>query len=590
MRRFVVPTLLLATAVLCCPPLRAQESAAAGETKPQRDARMRWWREARFGLFIHWGVYAVPAGFYKGKPVPGIGEWILRQATIPVAEYRAFAREFNPVRYDPDAWAALAREAGMKYIVITSKHHDGFALFDSKVTDWDVVDATPYKKDVLAPLAAAARRRGLKFGLYYSQAQDWVHPGGAKAGMSEGDGWDPAHRGSFEDYLRRIAVPQVREILTAYRPDVLWWDTPTWMTPERAAPLHALLARRPGIITNNRLGGGYAGDTDTPEQHIPATGIPGRDWEVCMTMNDTWGYKSDDNNWKSTETLIRNLVDIASKGGNFLLNVGSTARGEIPRPSVERLRAIGRWMRVNGEAIYGTAASPFARLPWGRCTRKARGSGATLYLHIFDWPQDGRLLVPGLKSRITSARLLSGRARLRTETSGEGVVVRVPATAPDPIASVIAVDVAGPLEIARVLPRQAADGSVTLTALEADIHAAGGAEARVEASAGGVPNVGYWTDPHAFVSWRFQIERTGVFEIVAELATEAGSRFRVTAGNQTLDAEVPATGGYGSYRKVVLGRLNLARPGEIELAVRPDAGNWRPINLRSVTLRPATPP
>ena len=560
------------------------------ETGPQRDARMHWWRSARFGMFIHWGVYAVPAGFHKNRPIPGIGEWILRQAEIPVAEYRAFAREFNPVRYDPDAWAALAREAGMKYLIITSKHHDGFALYDSKVTEWDVVDATPYKKDVLAPLAAAARRRGLKFGLYYSQAQDWVHPGGAKAGRNEGEGWDPAHRGSFEDYLRRIAVPQVREILTGYRPDVLWWDTPTWMTPERAERLHALLDLRPGIVTNNRLGGGYEGDTDTPEQHIPATGIPGRDWEVCMTMNDTWGYKQDDNNWKSAETLIRNLIDIASKGGNFLLNVGPTARGEIPRPSVERLREIGRWMRVNGEAIYGTAASPFARLAWGRCTQKARRGGATLYLHVFDWPRDGRLPVPGLKSRVASARLLSGGARLRTETSGEGVVVRVPAAAPDPIASVIAVEVAGPVEIVRILPRPAADGSVTLAALEADIRNAGGAEARIEASADNVPNVGYWTDSRTVVSWRFRIERPGIFEVVAELAAEAGSRFAVTAGDQTLAAEVPATGGYGVYRRIVLGRLSVARPGEIELAIRPDGVNWRPINLRSVTLRPVIRP
>ncbi len=266
----------------------AWAAGGTAETREARDARMAWWREAKFGMFIHWGVYAVPAGTYKGERVGGIGEWIMLRAKIPVAEYRAFAREFNPVDYDPDAWARLAKAAGMRYIVITSKHHDGFALFDSAVTDWDVVDATPYRRDLIGPLAAAARRHGLKFGCYYSQAQDWTHPGGAKAGYKEGEGWDEAHKGSFDEYLRTIAIPQTREVLTRISPDILWWDTPTWMTPERAAPLHELIALRPGLITNNRLGGRYSGDTETPEQYIPATGFKDRDWEVCMTMNDTW--------------------------------------------------------------------------------------------------------------------------------------------------------------------------------------------------------------------------------------------------------------------------------------------------------------
>jgi alpha-L-fucosidase len=576
---------------------RANGEAASGgpppttaESSEQRDTRMRWWREAKFGMFIHWGVYAVPAGTWKGQRIPGIGEWIMRSAQIPVAEYRQFARQFNPVKYDPDSWAALAREAGMKYIVITSKHHDGFALFDSKATDWDIVDATPYGKEVLGPLARAARRRGLKFGLYYSQAQDWTHPGGAKAGYQDGEGWDDAHKGSFDAYLRQIAVPQVREILTRYQPDILWWDTPFLMTRERAGLLRPLLALRPGVITNNRLGGGYRGDTDTPEQQIPATGIPGRDWEVCMTMNDTWGYKSYDQDWKSTPDLIRKLVDIASKGGNFLLNVGPTAEGEIPPPSVERLKQIGRWMKVNGEAIYGTTASPFDRLSWGRCTKKVRGDRATLYLHVFDWPAEGRLLVPGLRSRMTSARLLAGGARLRTEQTDEGGVVHLPAAAPDPVASVVKVEVAGPLEVARSRPNtaQAADGSLTLTAEQAEIHNPADAEAQVE-EAYGAPNIGYWTDARSWVGWPCRIDRPGRFEVLAELAAvEPGSRFRVAVGDQSLVAEAPATGGYGMFRKITLGRLDLPKAGEYELAIRPEAAAWKPINLRSLTLRPVS--
>ncbi len=309
------------------------------ETKEEKDERMKWWREARFGMFIHWGVYSVPAGTYKDKKIEGIGEWIMLRGKIPIKEYREYAKKFNPVKYDPDEWVKLAKEAGMKYIVITSKHHDGFALFDSKVTDWDIMDATPYGKDLLKPLAEACRKHNIKLGFYYSQAQDWTHPGGAaKRGH-----WDKAQDGSMDDYIRDIAVPQVKEILGNYgKIAVLWWDTPVKMTSKRAEMLLPLIKLQPGIIINNRLGGGYKGDTDTPEQHIPSTGIQGRDWETCMTMNGTWGFKSYDHNWKSPEILIRNLVDIASKGGNYLLNVGPTSEGLIPEPSIERLKKIGK--------------------------------------------------------------------------------------------------------------------------------------------------------------------------------------------------------------------------------------------------------
>ena len=431
-------------------PVRAEEAADpnpyAHETKEQKDARMKWWREARFGMFIHWGVYSVPAGTYQGKQIGGIGEWIMNRGKIPVAEYKAFAKQFHPVKYNPEDWVLLAKEAGMKYIVITSKHHDGFALFDSKVTDWDVVDATPYGKDLLKPLAEACAKHGMKLGFYYSEAQDWNHPGGAAAGGH----WDKAQDGDMDEYIRTIAAPQVKEILSHYGPvAVLWWDTPTGMNPARAAMLLPLVRLQPGIITNNRLGGGYPGDTETPEQHIPATGFKDRDWETCMTMNGTWGYKSYDNNWKSVETLVRNLVDIASKGGNYLLNVGPTSEGLIPEPSVERLKAVGQWMKVNSEAIYATQASPFKSLPWGRCTRKADDGATTLYLHVFQWPADGKLLVPGLRNKVLGACLLADKSKaLAAEASDAGVVLALPGAAPDPICSVVVCRIEGAPNVA----------------------------------------------------------------------------------------------------------------------------------------------
>jgi len=477
----------------------------------------------------------------------------------------------------------------MKYIVITSKHHDGFALFDSAATDWDIVNATPYGKDLLKPLAEACRKHGLKFGLYYSQAQDWTHPGGAKSGYKDGEGWDDAHKGRFDDYLKKIARPQVREILTRFQPDVLWWDTPHLMTPERAELLLPLLKLRPGIIHNNRLGGGYKGDTETPEQHIPATGYPGRDWETCMTMNDTWGYKSYDQNWKPVETLIRNLVDIASKGGNYLLNVGPTAEGLIPAPSVERLKAVGQWMQVNGAAIYATSASPFKRLAWGRCTKQLGSDGATLYLHVFNWPPDGKLLVPGLKNPVESASLLANGQKLEATPGSEGVTVNVPAAAPDPICSVVVLKVKGALNVEPQLPEQAADGTIKLTTDDVILH---GKKLKVEhthrkgALKAAEGNIGFWLDPAEWVEWQFKITKPGQFEVSAEIAATGSGRFTLAVGQSKLEAAAPKTGDYNKYKTVTLGTVEIGRAGKASLAVKPLKDGWHPLNLGALTLKP----
>jgi alpha-L-fucosidase len=573
------------------------------ETKEQRDARMQWWREARFGMFIHWGVYSVPAGTYNGKQIPGIGEWIMNRGKIPVAEYKAYAKQFNPVRYNPDKWVRLAKEAGMKYIIITSKHHDGFALFDSKVTDWDVVDATPYGKDLLKPLAQACKKHGIKLGFYYSQAQDWNHPGGAASGGH----WDPAQDGDMNEYIRTIAAPQVKEILTHYgKIAVLWWDTPTNMNKERADMLQPLITLQPNIITNNRLGGGYKGDNETPEQHIPATGL-NYDWETCMTMNDTWGFKSYDNNWKSTKVLIQNLVDIASKGGNYLLNVGPTSLGEIPQPSIERLQEIGKWMKINGESIYDTTASPFAKLTWGRCTKKESDKGAILYLHVFDWPTDGTLVVPGLKNKVKQAyllanrqtetnpvfaifsavfRLFAGPKNLKMEIVDDGVKVYLPQKPLDAVDTVVVLKIDGKLQVEKILPEQSSSGTVTLTAETADIHNRMGSDTKLE-TRDRIQNISYWTDEQVWVDWSFRIDKPGRFEIAAYLAVEAPkSGFEIIIDDQKQNAEVVSTGGYDKFVKTKLGEITLTQPGEHKLQIKPIEKQWQPINLRTILLTP----
>jgi alpha-L-fucosidase len=444
--------------------LSIQVVTQAQENNPAaRNKKMDWWREARFGMFIHWGPYCIFGGVYHGhNQQRGGAEWIMNRCKIPVAEYQEVAATFNPVKYDPESWALLAKEAGMKYIVITAKHHDGFAMFKSNASSFNIVDHTLYKKDVLDGLAKACRKHGLKLGFYYSQAQDWNNPGGsvARKVMSEGwanpdsariDAYTEAHNGhwdpiqdtrTMEEYINKVSVPQVRELLSNYGDvAVIWWDTPTQMRDEFAEKLYAELSRYPQVITNDRLKRpNFAGDYRTPEQKIPdPSELDGKDWETCMTMNSSWGYKSWDTNWKTPETLIRNLINIASKGGNYLLNVGPTAEGEIPQQSIDGLKAIGRWMKANGEAIYGTQRSPVEKPSWGYITRKDGKKNTTLYLSVCELPADRKIVLEGL-SEVRSVSFLSNSTKLKTESEGKNIIIRLPEQMPDKIATVIKVD------------------------------------------------------------------------------------------------------------------------------------------------------
>jgi len=340
------------------------------ETQESFDQRMEWWRNAKFGMFIHWGVYTVPAGEYKGKEIKGIGEWIQKNGQIPAEEYQKFAKQFNPVQFDAKTWVSLMKEAGMKYMVITSKHHDGFALWDSKVSDYDIVEFAPYGKDVLKALSDECKKQGIKFGLYYS-IMDWHHKDAHAYSYLKKD---PRKRKDnmehFARYLEDYMKPQLKEIVENYDPDILWFDG-EWekeYTHEQGQQIYQFVrSMKPEILINNRVDKGragmqgmdkgdkdYAGDFGTPEQEI-LEGSSTLDWESCMTMNDTWGFKKNDHNWKESDTLIHNLIDVTAKGGNYLLNVGPTAEGLIPQPSVERLQKMGDWLKTNGEAIYNTS-------------------------------------------------------------------------------------------------------------------------------------------------------------------------------------------------------------------------------------------
>jgi alpha-L-fucosidase len=434
------------------------------ETAAQRDARMAWWRDARFGMFIHWGIYSIPAGTWKGKPAPGAGEWIMNAGSIPVADYKGLAPQFNPTGFSAHQIVSLAKSAGMKYIVITSKHHDGFAMFDSKANSFNIAAATPFHRDPLRELADECRKLGIKLGFYYSQDQDWTAPGGGA--IKTGDHqpptnhWDKTQDGDFDMYLQTKAIPQLKELLAGYGefPAILWFDTPMKdMTPARAAEIVQLLNQHPNLIWNNRLGGTYEGDTETPEQGIPANGYPGRDWETCMTINDTWGYKTDDVNFKSTELLLRNLIDIASHGGNYLLNVGPDSHGVVPRPEAERLRQMGQWLAVNGEAIYKTKATLFgSEAGFFSATEKDESGqpkfistwdwrsttgSSKIYIEIFNWP-NGALHLDKLPRTVLGAYFLADKShkRLKLTQSGEGLDIALPSKPLDPIATVVVLE------------------------------------------------------------------------------------------------------------------------------------------------------
>ncbi|HEV58923.1 MAG TPA: carbohydrate-binding protein [Phycisphaerales bacterium] len=576
--------------------LALHPAAVIGETQKERDARMAWWRDARFGMFIHWGLYAIPAGEWKGGT--NHAEWIRHTAQIPLEEYDRFVHQFNPTRFDPDEWVRLAKYAGMKYIVITSKHHDGFCLWDSKQTDYDVM-STPYGQDILRKLTDACNRHGLRMCFYHS-IMDWHHPDYLPRRP-----WEAASRpAQGADFSRYIAYMkrQLAELIQNYRPHVLWFDgewESTWTHDMGADLYNYVRGLKPEIIINNRVDkgrqgmqgltreGDYRGDFGTPEQEIPHQGLPGVDWESCMTMNDHWGWNKNDHNWKSGPDLIRKLIDIASKGGNFLLNVGPKPDGTFPQEAIERLKEIGDWMQINGQAIYGTSANPFKRLAWGRCTKKVRSSGATLYLHVFNWPADGKLLVPGLHNNVTRAYFLAGGHTVEASKVDDGWLLRVPRQPLDPVATVIVLEVTGELKIEDIPIRQQDDGSVVLPATQAEIHDTPGGQAPQVETKYGKPNIGYWLDARDWVSWAFRIDRPGTFELSAEMASQNPSRFELRIGSQVLTAEGPDTGGYDNFKTVSLGKLKIGAPGDVTLELRPVEGAWNPINVRSVILRPA---
>jgi alpha-L-fucosidase len=549
---------------------RAGAAPAAG-TPDKTD----WWQAARFGMFIHWGVYAIPAD----------GEWHQYNHKMQVKDYEKYPPQFNPTHFSAHDWVKAAKDAGMKYIVFTTKHHDGFSMFDTQQSDYSVVKDTPWHHDPVKDLAAECKRQGMRLGFYYS-LMDWHHPDYLPRRDWETE-TRPADGADWDRYIAYMKA-QLRELLTNYGPvAVIWFDggwehtVGEWHSQEILDLIHSI---QPNTLVNDRTN--LPADFATPEQRIPSQALSGdRLWETCMTMNDNWGYSRTDHNWKSPADLVHKLADIAGKGGNFLLNVGPTEDGAFPPEAVERLQQIGRWMRANGRAVYGTTRSPFRRLSFdGRCTR----AGDTLYLHVFQWPEAG-LKLTGLETPVASARVLDGGERLTVTSHAAGPGISRPARL-DAMDTVIEVRLKGAPVVAPPPPIAAAPGGrFILAAQDADIH---GGTAQLE-DHGGVPNIGYWTDAKDSLSWRVTSPSGGNYHVDVDYACDggsAGSGFEVQAQDVpgTVQGVVQTTGDWGTFRTVRLdGTLRLPE-GTFDIRVAPTSmPHGAVMNLRSVTLTPA---
>lgn len=436
------------------------------ETKP--DTRFQWFHHAKTGMFIHWGPYSIAAGEWHGKRGSRDAH-LMNEFRIPLGEYKKLAGTFNPTEFNADTWAKLARDSGLQYLVYVSKHHDGFAMFDSPSSPYDMVDATPFKRDPLKDIAAACRKYQLKLCVYYSLGRDWSVPGVPRGGRRCND-WDfpnpPAS--AQKDYIEGKVKPQLRELLTQYGPiGAVWFDTPDQISAAHSADLRKfILDLQPDCLINARIGNNR-GDYDIHEQKIPESAIH-RPWEACLTINRRWGYDKNDHQWKTPEMIVRCLVDVASKGGNFLINIGPTGEGVVPQPSIERLHSLGEWLAVNGEAIRGTTASRIggggkqgivfqeinpdgsekhvdasgaapsheASLPRGwRSTSKP----GVLYLHLFDQPQNRQVRLNGINEAVKQVTMLADpqRRKLDFQQTGDLITITISEGIWDPRATVL---------------------------------------------------------------------------------------------------------------------------------------------------------
>jgi hypothetical protein len=541
-----------------------------------REQRLAWWRDAKFGCFIHWGVYSGPGGEWDGKPFSGYAEHLMRIKKIPLAVYKErVVAPFNPTKFDADAWVSLIKAAGMRYLIITAKHHDGFAMWPSQVSKYNIHDATKFQRDPMKELSEACKRAGIRFGFYYSHAFDWEDPDapgndwdydnpGGDRNLHGGVTWYDQHPELLEKarrYVDRKAIPQVRELIRMYHPDILWFDTPQKLpVSEQLRVVQAVREADPNIVINGRAarsGSRQFGDYQNTGDRAAEFRAPEGDWETIPTTNESYGYHRFDNSHKPPEFFIRLLAKVAARGGNVLLNIGPMGTGEIDPKDQLILRGIGRWMSENGNSIYGTSRTPLAPQAWGETTLK----GSTLFLHVFDWPRNGKLVIGGLPG---------------------DPAITVPPVAPNPIDSVIPYSIKGafgPESVRLLSPTQrnvlgVFDSQTTLGFTDGKAPRA---------------YVQNWTRPDQTVLWPARLNRPGEFDVWARYSTASPAirgKFAVEVGGQRLEAIVEPTAKDTAPREVKLGSLKLPAGTAAVRVVPIQIEGPELIRLFSITLVP----
>ena len=583
--RLALAVSLTALPLMLALQLPAQTSAPE---KPVTEAeRIQWFQHDKFGMFIHWGPYSYLAGEWKRQRIP-VGteaEWIMQRFNIPVGEYREMTHQLNPVHFDAAKWVALAKATGMKYLVITAKHHDGFAMYRSKVSKYNIVDWTPFKRDPIAEISEACRQAGIRFCVYYSHREDWDHPDGY------GNNWDyDRSKKNFDRYLEEKSKPQLRELLSNYGPVGLVWFDRGMDTPEHARQFVQMVRQlQPRCLINGRVGN-YGEDLMGDYQNMNDNGMPTGGlqeyWETPQTLNTTWGYSQFDQQWKTPGDVIHRLVEIVSKGGNYLLNIGPMADGTIPEPSLATLQEVGVWMQANAESIYGTSASPLPEQTWGRSTAK----GNHLYLHVFSWPADGKLRVSGLNNQVVAAYALTNRSHPLTVSHVNGTpVIVLPFQALDHRDTVIALELDGPPRGDAAIVTQGSDAPFELDYVPA--MTAGKAAKRFNRD--GKFHIGKWTGPEDSVRWRVLVSQIGEYNLRIRYSAREESRdakYVIRIDNQILTGTVVPTGEGYQYKTFDLGTVKLPKAGLSTVQIKPAAEyNHNLMFLQTLELTPAGP-
>jgi alpha-L-fucosidase len=565
------------------------DNRSSGKEHPN----IKWFKEAKFGMFIHWGLYSKLAGEWKGKKYYGSGEWIMNQGKIPVKEYEQVAAGFNPTGFNADEWAQLAADAGMKYMVITAKHHEGFSMYDSKITKFDMKDATPYARDPMKPLSEATRRRGIQFGFYYSQFQDWYEPNGGR------NSWDyDESKKNYQLYYQQKAIPQIKELLTQYGPlGILWFDTPGGMTKEQTQLfIDSLRLLQPGCLFSSRVGHGLGDYKDLGDSEIPSAPVRGA-WESLYTHNDSWGYIQHDLNFKTPEAIIQLLAQVASRGGNLLLNVGPDGNGRIPEYSIRYLRETGKWLKANGASIYGTTYGRIPDQPWGVST----SAPGKQFLHVLHTPANRQLLVPMPKAvPVSKVYLLKNKQALPFTTKGNDLIIQLPPALPATANNVVV------MEYKDVLPEYTLSIPVTVSpqfsqnnidAVRADLQ--GNAQIK---SLTYSHYYGDWKhttcitdlkDSTDLISFNLRITDPGDYRIILEYACDAASAKQegiLYFNQQPVYFRTLKTGSFEKNAPLLFIRhvagIVSAKAGASQIRIRPAFNGKELFKLKSVIIEP----